>query len=397
MLTLKIIFVNNFVKLSFSACMNMRKSFTISHMARGLFILGILTAIGATCANAASVRGVSTASRGGNTTAVQHTANPTSGYTYNYMYPYLNNQMRTTLNPGVTTSQSTSPINTVVRTEQLSAPRRVVARTAKSNNTATQTTQRRVVARPNTARVATDAYRPTAKNNHANAIQDNFIRGEQTPGYNSTLDGYRPTDTRDNGSERDNAIVGGTTRGQLTSEQRSAAVLTTYPDTPVTSSTRCMADYSECMDRYCERADAAYNRCYCSAKLAQIDAEYKPALDTLIKQIIELKNGGESWSDAEMNEYWMSTIGQYTGDNSWQKLDDLLDIDWASMESRVRGQNAFATGHEYCVQHLQGCFYMSSNLRDAYRSKISTDCATYESSLRRLKNAAESVLEAYRE
>ena len=93
----------------------------------------------------------------------------------------------------------------------------------------------------------------------------------------------------------------------------------------------------------------------------------------------------------------MSTRGKYTGDNSWTNIDNLLDIDWSSMESRVRGQNAFMTGHEYCVQHLRGCFYMASNLRDAYRSMINTDCATYESSLQKLKNAAESVLGAYQE
>ena len=41
------------------------------------------------------------------------------------------------------------------------------------------------------------------------------------------------------------------------------------------SSQRCMADYKECMEDYCKREDTAYNRCYCSAKLAQIDAKYQ--------------------------------------------------------------------------------------------------------------------------
>ena len=117
----------------------------------------------------------------------------------------------------------------------------------------------------------------------------------------------------------------------------------------------------------------------------------------MLNQIIMIKNGSSSWSDAEMNEYWMSTVGKYTGDNSWTKLDDLLDIDWSTMENRTRGQNAFVTGHEYCVQHTAGCFYMAGNLRDAYVSKINSDCATYEKSLQVLKNAAESVVGAYRE
>ena len=356
---------------SFFTCMNSRKSFNMYIMARGIFIF-IALVLATVGADAASVRGVSTATRNGRATATSQTANPASGYTYNYMYPYLNNQMRTALNPGVTTSQSTSPINAVVRTEQLSSPRRVVARSAKkgttTNTTAPAQVARRVVARPNTARVAT--------NND---------------------DVYRPTNIRDNTQYRDDAVTTDAPRGRLNESQRNAAVLTPYPETRVVSSARCLADYTECMDSYCVREDTAYNRCFCSAKLAQIDATYQPAIESLVNQIVSLKYGSPSWSDAEMNEYWMNTIGKYTGDNSWQKLDDLLNIDWSTMENRTRGQNAFATGHEYCVQHIQGCFYMASNLRDAYRSRISTDCATYESSLQKLKNAAESVIEAYQE
>ena len=98
-----------------------------------------------------------------------------------------------------------------------------------------------------------------------------------------------------------------------------------------------------------------------------------------------------------MNEYWMDTIGKYTGDNSWVNLENALNIDWSSTESRVRGQQAFATGHSYCVQHLKGCAYMANNLRDAYRSEIARDCSTYETSLKKIKSAAESILEAYKQ
>ena len=64
-------------------------------------------------------------------------------------------------------------------------------------------------------------------------------------------------------------------------------------------------------------------------------------------------------------------------------IDNALNIKWADMESRVRGQNAFATGHQYCVNHLRSCSSMSSNMRDAYKSEISRDCAAYESSLQK--------------
>ena len=298
------------------------------------------------------------------TSVVSASPRATSQYikrdTYNYMYPYMNNQMRTDLNPGLTTSQSTNPMDVVVKTKPLSnttSSRRVVpressnsARSASTNiptNVATtqQSTNRRVVARRATPN---------------NVTQPLNARGNTR--LNSTFVN-RHTDPVD-------------------------------ATTPVSSS-RCMADYTECMNMYCLREDTAYNRCYCSAKLSQIDAKYQPAIEKLITQIATIRSSNQ-WSSEEMNEYWMSTIGKYTGGtNSWDTLDDALNIDWAGMESTVRGQNAFTMGHQYCVQHLNNCNYMATNLRDAYRSEIARDCATYEQSLQRIKTVAESIVEYY--
>lgn len=161
------------------------------------------------------------------------------------------------------------------------------------------------------------------------------------------------------------------------------------------SSSRCMADYVECMDNYCEREDTEYNRCYCSTQLAQIENRYKPSIDRLIKEILSAQ-GTNYWTQEEMDEYWMEMVGQYSGSNSWADLESALDIDWPGAESNIRGQQAFAMGHQYCVQHLRGCAYMQTNLRDAYRSEIARDCAAYESSLQILENVAESVAQAYK-
>lgn len=295
----------------------------------------------------------------------------TTPYNYNYMYPYLNNNMRTDLNPGTTTSQSTNLINTVVKTQPLSGTRRVVARPQQSRsatkNTTTSTIQtnraatggtssRRVIARPNTGRSATGAIN-TLSATRSNTMRT--IRDENAQQY--------PVDTNARATES---------------------------TAPRVSSVRCMADYTECMNRYCMRSDTAYNRCYCSSKLAQIDYKYQTEIDALIKKILTLQNTNK-WSDDEMATYWMETIGKYTNDNSWANLDSALNIDWASLESRVRGQTAFTTGHDYCIQHLRGCGYMISNLRDAYMSEIGRDCTTYEASLIRLKNAAESIISTY--
>lgn len=332
-------------------------------MARGIFIfITVIAAI--TSANAASLRGVSTAARGGAATPQNQLVNPASSYTYNYMYPYLNNQMRTTLRPLDPTSPSTSPINAIVRTEKMSEPRRVVsrptpvansARAATANTAGGTTPQRRVVSRA--------------------ATNTNMVRAATSTATTSPR--------------------------RVVARAASRATESTPVMSPnaaqIVTPARCLADYADCMNRYCERADTAYNRCYCSAKLAQIDAEYQPQIESLVGQIIMLKSGATSIDNDEFNEYWTEKIGQYTGGNSWTNIDDALNIDWSTMESRVRGQNAFITGHEYCSQHIAGCFYMADNLRDAYRSSISQDCAKYKSGLERLKTVAESVIKEYTE
>lgn len=296
------------------------------------------------------------------------TASPAAAYNYNYMYPYLNNQMRTDLNPGVTPSQAGNPISVITRTEQLSAPRRVVSRSAKRTTSATSGTSTSAARAATTSGITTTA----STNNSARRV---VARA----------------------GTRNATTVTRSTRGDASTTNQNAtnAAAAAMSSTGVNiSSARCLADYTECMNGYCQREKTAYNRCYCSAKLAQIDAEYRPAIENLIQQILRLQSNS-TWSDEEMNEYWMSTIGKYTGDNSWVNLENALNIDWASTESRVRGSQAFATGHDYCVQHLRGCSYMATNLRDAYRSEIAHDCTTYESGLVKIKNAAESIVEAY--
>jgi hypothetical protein len=292
----------------------------------------------------------------------------TTGYNYNYMYPYMNNQMRTDLNPGITPSQNSNLIDTVVKTTPLSTSRRVVPRATKTARATTHTTT--------TARVGTTSATSAQPSRRVVARRGN-LRGNETQTViqnNSTNRSYPTTYT--------NRAV--------------ATTQTTTTTTERVSSTRCLSDYSECMNMYCMREDTAYNRCYCSARLSQIDSEYQTAIDSLIKQILTVQSTN-NWTEEEMNEYWMDTVGKYSDENSWTNLDNALNIDWASIESRVRGQNAFAIGHEYCVQHLRGCYYMAGNLRDAYRSEIARDCDTYEKSLQKLKNAAESIVESYRE
>ena len=298
---------------------------------------------------------------GANAATRDATLTNTTAYNYNYMYPYMNNNMRTNLNPGVTPSQNSNLIDTVVRTTPNTSGRRVVPRTARTAARAgtVSPTQSARIAAPTTSRRVVARRGNIRGNTQQNVIQ--------------------------NASDN---------RSYPTFSARSGTTPLSTPDTTThVSSTRCLSDYTECMNRYCMRADTAYNRCYCSSKLAQIDATYQESITSLINQIVSMKSTNQ-WSDAEMDEYWMDTVGKYRGENSWTNLDNALDIDWASTESRVRGQTAFTTGHEYCVQHLRGCYYMAANMRDVYRSEIARDCAAYESYLQTIKNAADSIVGA---
>ncbi len=191
-----------------------------------------------------------------------------------------------------------------------------------------------------------------------------------------------------------NARVAATPVRNVNSVRSATTTTTTYTATERPSSQRCMADYKACMENYCKREDTAYNRCYCSAKLAQIDSKYQNKIDDLVQKIVRLKYNADT-TDEEIKEYWDKTVGVYTGDNPWVNIDNALNIEWADTQSRIRGQNAFNTGHQYCVQHLKACYYMASNLRDAYKSEIARDCEVYEKSLQKIQDAAESVIESY--
>jgi len=185
-------------------------------------------------------------------------------------------------------------------------------------------------------------------------------------------------------------------RQAQTSSARNTNQVQSTTQTERVSSQRCFADYKECMEMYCQHEDTAYNRCYCSAKLSQIDSKYQNKIDDLIQQIIRLQYNNPDATSEEIKEYWDQTIGVYTHTNPWVNIENALNIEWPDSQSRLRGQNAFNTGHEYCSRHLRACYYMSPNMRDAYKSEIARDCDAYEKTLQKIQNAAESVVESYK-
>ena len=293
---------------------------------------------------------------------------------YNYMYPYMNNQMKTELNPGTTPTQENNPILTVVKTINLPS-KKVVARSATTRTS---------------ARSATSSGAPGATTTHnTNTNRGVVARSGTTSSPARSATSSRGTATTQSGRN----VVARATRSDA-SYYSTLSNNTSTSSVATISSSRCLSDYVECMNGYCERPDTAYDRCYCSSKLAQIDAQYQDNISNLVTQILKMQTT-TTWTDAQMNEYWQNMIGKYTGDNSWQNIDDALDIDWSSTESRVRGETAFITGHQYCSQHLRACSYMAGNMRDAYKSEIAQDCAAYEKSLSGIKQAAEALIDAY--
>ena len=260
-----------------------------------------------------------------------------------------------------------------------------------------QSGKRGVVKRPVRARAASTAA-PTTSIGSRRVVQRNNVgrsaMNTRTVSQNTT----RKTDNR-----------GVVARGaSVTSQARTANVRrsTTSTNTTSMSAQKCFAGYKECMDMYCKHEDLAYNRCYCSAKLAQIDSKYQSDIDDLIEKIVRLQNkfvlpeGEEPLDPEDLETYWEQTMLKYTGENAWLNLNTSLqqvfdNLEWADTETRVRGQNAFNIGHQYCVNYLQACNYMASNLRDAYKTEITRDCAAYEDTLKKIKTAAESVVKHY--
>ena len=223
--------------------------------------------------------------------------------------------------------------------------------------------RRAVVPRSNTARAAKKTTTPQTRR----VVQ-------RTNNNTARAAAMTQSNMRSNTSVRNNPVV--RTRNVNTVTRTTTNNITATGG--AVSSQRCFADYKECMENYCQREDTPYNRCYCSAKLAQIDAKYQNKIDELIQTITRLQYGNNSVSSEEIREYWNQKIGVYSNEDPWVNIDNALNIEWADMQSRVRGQNAFNTGHEYCVQHLRACYYMANNLRDAYKSEIARDCETYE-------------------
>lgn len=281
---------------------------------------------------------------------------------------FINKTLYDNIYPSTLNDTGNGKMSITPAAQATNTKRNVVKRQSKNRNTTTtpQTTTIQS-ANNNSRRVVPRTNNMTRKNNVARAVSDRRVVARSA--QNNTA---------------------------RTARLNRSVTAPEYTNTGAISSKRCFADYKTCMDSYCERSNTAYNRCYCSAKLAQIDLKYQDKIDSLIQEIIRLKYNTDA-TDAEIKSYWDATVGVYTKTNPWVNIDNALNIDWSDMASRVRGQNAFAAGHTYCVNHLRACSSMSTNMRDAYKSEIERDCSTYEKALEKIQTAAESVIETYSE
>ncbi|MCL2737364.1 MAG: hypothetical protein FWE17_00680, partial [Alphaproteobacteria bacterium] len=120
-------------------------------------------------------------------------------------------------------------------------------------------------------------------------------------------------------------------------------------------------------------------------------------IDAALRKVVILENGGslsDNLTDTELELMWNNTFaGVGHQSDSISNLNAALSgIDFADFESRVRGQNAFAAGHEFCIQHLPACFYAGTNMIGVYRSVIARDCNAYERRLRAVLTLAENTV-----
>ena len=307
--------------------------------------------------------------------------------TYNNMQPFMNQKMRSSLR----TSSSDSALDTssTFTRSAVGSGNTPVSSMARSGSTTTS--QRKVVARGgSTARSATVGNSGTTSQRRV------IARSATNIGSSSS---YRTTPSRTSAitTTSGRTVSARSSRGDssLTSDRSDSEITFSTVSSTSVSPAQCLADYRTCMNGYCEREDAPYNKCYCSADLATIETTLRPEVENILQQLIIIKNGGmlsSGMSDAELEELWQDTFYTFTGTNDMSSLNTALDIEWPDEDSNMRGQNAFTIGHEYCVQHLKGCAYMASNLRDAYRSEISRDCTTYETYLNNIKIAGEAVI-----
>lgn len=284
---------------------------------------------------------------------------------HNDVYPYrLNNTKPSNTNKKNISTNTIGTISASPIGKRGVIKRQTNARAATTGNQNYSNDNRRIVPRNNktTARVAAN-INSNPRVSYGRSVQT--VSARQTPVAN-----------------RNSNTVRTASSGSVTNER--------------VSSQRCFADYKECMEMYCQREDTAYNRCYCSAKLSQIDSKYQKKIDDLIQQIIKLQYNNPDTTSEEIKEYWDQTIGVYTHTNPWVDIENALNIEWPDSQSRIRGQQAFNTGHDYCVRNLRACYYMASNMRDAYKSEIARDCEAYEKTLQKIQNAAESVVESYK-
>jgi len=326
---------------------------------------------------------------------------------YNMIEPFLNRSLRDRLEPAgarrspLSSNQAAAhqvsgahalPLSNFARPNDVVVPteRRVVSRDTQrvmGNNMSAPTAARaatRPVAQAGQARAAAPVQARAATPNQARAAAPTQARsGTQvsaTGGQRQVVQRAR-TASRFDGSasqQRENTgvmgIQGNPAAGHLTPEQ-------------------CLANYVECMDNYCHRPNTRHDRCFCSARLQQLDNQFRPAIDELLKQISIAQTAGinDGMTEEEINEYWNEIFGA-TGRNSMANLTEALNISWIGTESSVRGQNAFVAGDTFCRNHLTGCFFMAENMRSMYRTMIGQDCRAYETYLQRMKSGAQQIL-----
>lgn len=280
---------------------------------------------------------------------------------YNEISPYLSNTMRGAINSGRKTV-SRSAIGTTPTIGLNSSGLYL-------NNSSTGTS---------TARSAT-----SSKGSQTSAARKVVSRSATTSkGVSSARSATTSSAGRTSSSSSSRTSTGtSASRNVISRSARTSATTTaTTSSTNILAGEDCYTSYKKCMDNYCALNTSSYKRCFCSSRLATIEATYEDDIEELLNRIIILRAG--------------VSIDEESNFSSIDNLETTLNsIDWAGMENQLRGTTAYETAKTYCIKDLTNCYYMSRSLEKSYSTEISNDCNSYENTLLKTKKNAQKIID----
>ncbi|MCL2629295.1 MAG: hypothetical protein FWD33_01190 [Alphaproteobacteria bacterium] len=247
-----------------------------------------------------------------------------------------------------------------------------------ASQAAGQAGQRRVSQRPGNPNIARSAA--VAPNNHPQTVNRRVNARPNNPNLNAARAATNNASVAMNQAR--SGVMQPTHQTGRARETPARAAVNTAPAEPVAtvSMAQCMSEYRTCMDSYCLRQNTQWGRCFCSARLSQLEAEFQPQIERAQRTLIAVSISGKNadLSDAAL------TAGMS------------IQFDWAGNANAIRGQDAFIMGSQVCSARLRACSTVANQLVNLYRSEMNRDCQRYENILRAHLQSLEQQIASFK-